>query len=179
MRKINSKMTLTTKAAFNSIFLGNKLWYKKELGKIKNNFQVWGLIHYLARSGLHLVIIATIWQSVCVMIQVPIIISNVVVLFFMIIFSLLSWPALPFIRAFIMLASYKLCNFFELQTNLLHILNISCILTLLNNPTSLFFLDFQLSFSLTYGLVLFNEISRIKNYNVLKSSIDSKKTKSL
>ena len=160
--KIGSKMSSTCKTMFNSIFLGNKAWNKSELDKVKNNFQVWGLIHYLARSGLHLVLIAAVWQTLCNLIQVPILISNLIILFFMFIFTFLSWTALPFIRALIMLTVYKTCNLLEVQINLLHILNLSCIITLLFSPISLFFLDFQLSFALTYGLVLFSEITRIK-----------------
>lgn len=160
--KIGNKMSLTCKTMFNSIFLGNKAWNKPKLDEIKNNFQVWGLIHYLARSGLHLVLIAAVWQTLCNLIQVPILISNLIILFFMFIFTLLSWTALPFMRALIMLTVYKVCNLLEVQINLLHILNLSCIVTLFFSPISLFFLDFQLSFALTYGLVLFSEITKIK-----------------
>ena len=162
LKKINAKMTANTKLMFNSIFLGNRSGNKADLNLLKNEFQTWGIIHYLARSGLHLVIISSIWQTMCSILQIPIIISNIIILCFMLIFYLLTWSALPFVRALIMIICYRICHFFELQIHLLHILNISCILTLLHNPISIFCLDFQLSFLLTYGLVFFNEIAYLK-----------------
>jgi ComEC/Rec2-related protein len=162
LKKINLKMNYTTAAMFNSIFLGNKSCNKLEIAKLKRNFQTWGIIHYLARSGLHLVIISAIWQVLCNILQIPFILSNVIVVLFMIIFCFLSWSALPFTRALVMILCYRICRFWRLQIHMLHILNISCIITLVCNPASLFALDFQLSFLLTYGLVFFNEILFLK-----------------
>lgn len=162
LKKINQKMSCTTAAMFNSIFLGNKYYNKLEISRLKNSFQTWGTIHYLARSGLHLVIISAIWQVLCNLLQIPFILSHLIVLLFMLIFGILSWSALPFVRALIMIICYRICHFAKLQIHILHILNISCIATLLNNPIAFFFLDFQLSFLLTYGLIFFNEILSIK-----------------
>ena len=175
LKKINFKMNDSTKIMFNSIFAGYKNNHKNELNQLKNNFQTWGIIHYLARSGLHLVIISTIWQTICTILQIPIMFSNLIILLFMLIFYTLTWSALPFMRALIMIICCRVCQALGLQIHLLHILNISCILTLLNNPISIFFLDFQLSFLLTYGLIFFNEISYMKNKYLSKISIDCKK----
>lgn len=172
LKKINLKMNTATKVMFNSIFAGYKNDHKTEFNLLKNEFQTWGIIHYLARSGLHLVIISAIWQTICTMIQIPALFSNLIVLIFMFLFCALTWPALPFIRALIMIACYRACHFLKLQVHLLHILNISCIYTLINNPISIFFLDFQLSFLLTYGLIFFNEISYMKNKQHANNSID-------
>lgn len=174
LKKINLKMSNTTKIMFNSIFAGYKNSHKAALNNLKNAFQTWGIIHYLARSGLHLVIISTIWQTICSVLQVPIIFSNVIILLFLLLFYVLTWSALPFMRALIMIICYRICHFLKLQVHLLHILNISCIYTLINNPISIFFLDFQLSFLLTYGLIFFNEISYMKNKPIPKNSIACK-----
>lgn len=167
-------MSNSTKIMFNSIFAGYKNSHQNQFNELKNEFQTWGIIHYLARSGLHLVIISTIWQVICTILQIPIIFSNLIILLFMLLFYALTWSALPFMRALIMIVCCRICHALKLQVHLLHILNISCIFTLLNNPISIFFLDFQLSFLLTYGLIFFNEISYMKNKHFPKNSIDCK-----
>lgn len=162
LKKINLKMNHPTAAMFNSIFLGNKSCNKLEIVKLKHTFQTWGIIHYLARSGLHLVVIGAIWQILCNVLQIPFVLSNVIISLFMIIFCLLSWSALPFLRALIMIICYRICRFWKLQIHMLHLLNLSCIITLLHNPISIFSLDFQLSFLLTYGLIFSNELLSLK-----------------
>ncbi len=174
LKKINSKMNDATKIMFNSIFAGYKNNHRSGTNRLKSDFQTWGIIHYLARSGLHLVIISTIWQTLCTVLKVPIALSNLVILLFMLLFYALTWSAIPFMRALIMIVCYRICNLLKLQVHLLHILNISCIFSLLNNPISIFFLDFQLSFLLTYGLIFFNEISYMKNKRFPKNSIACK-----
>ncbi len=174
LKKINYTMSNHTKIMFNSIFLGYKPECKNEMLQLKNEFQTWGIVHYLARSGLHLVIISTIWQTIGAILTVPIIYSNLITLFFMLLFYLLTWSGLPFIRALIMIAGYRICHFLELQVHLLHLLNLSCIAILVHNPIAIFFLDFQLSFLLTYGLIFFNEITRAQK-TTPKKSIDYKK----
>lgn len=159
LKKINYTMSDRTKIMFNSIFLGYKPENKNETLELKNKFQFWGIIHYLARSGLHLAIISTMWQTICTVLTIPILYSNLITLFFVLLFYLLTWSALPFIRALVLIACYRVCHFLEIQVHLLHLLNLSCIAILIYNPIALFFLDFQLSFILTYGLVFLNEIT--------------------
>jgi len=171
LKKINFKMDNPTKIMFNSIFLGNKNHDRIMLNKIRNKFQTWGIVHYLARSGLHLVIINIIWQNLCNILQFPSITCNIMILLLMLAFAILSWTALPFLRALIMIIGYQICHLGLLQIHLLHILNISCILMLIYNPISIFFLDFQLSFLLTYGLVFLNELSYMKSKTLPKHSV--------
>lgn len=179
LKKINLKMNSATKTMFNSIFLGKKTHNKTQFTALRDNFQAWGIIHYLARSGLHLVIIGAIWQFFCNALRLSFISSNIIILLLMLIFYLLSWQALPFIRALIMIVCYRICRFYQLQIHVLHILNLSCIIILLSNPIALFFLDFQLSFVLTYGLVFLNELSHLKRQLAPKYSIAYKNQKLL
>lgn len=172
-------MSLPTKIMFNSIFIGHKNDHKSAFNQLKNNFQTWGIVHYLARSGLHLMIISTIWQTICTVLRIPITLSNLIILLFILLFWILTLSGLPFIRALIIIFCYRICHLLKLQVHLLHILNISCILTLVNNPISIFFLDFQLSFLLTYGLIFFNELSYVNNPPFSNKSIDYKKQKIL
>jgi competence protein ComEC len=175
LKQINLKMHANTKVMFNSIFLGYKSEHKKTLNKLKAEFQTWGIVHYLARSGLHLVIISIIWQTVCNLARIPIALSNTLIVLLILLFYLLTWSALPFMRATIMIVGYRLCHLWKLQVHLWHILNLSCALMIITNPISIFFLDFQLSFILTYGLIFFNEISYMKNKSSLQKSVDYRK----
>lgn len=171
LKKINRKMPANTKAMFNSIFLGYKNEHKATLNKLKSEFQTWGIVHYLARSGLHLVIISIIWQAVCNFARIPITLSNILIALLIFIFYLLTWSALPFMRAAIMIIACRLCYLCQLQINIWHILNLACALMIIKNPISIFFLDFQLSFMLTYGLILFNEISYMKTKESPQKSV--------
>ena len=134
--------------------MGDKTQSNKEI------FKWWGLSHYLARSGLHLVIIASIWFILLSIFKVPYLLKNLISAVFIISYHLLTWPSIPFIRSIIVFILYKLCIFFDLQINSLHLLNLTCFIILLFNPFQLFFLDFQLSFGLTYALIWISSISK-------------------
>lgn len=175
LKKINLKMNKQTATIFNSVFLGYKINHSFEIKKLKQSFQTWGTVHYLARSGLHLVIISTIWQTISNLFKIPFIFSNILMLFNMLIFYLLSWSAIPFWRALIVIMCNRIYQLWHLPIHPIHILNISCILMILKNPISIFFLDFQLSFLLTYGLVFLSELSYMKKQTLLKHSIAYKK----
>ena len=68
-----------------------------------------------------------------------------------ILYFILSWPSISFIRAFLIFLFTKYCNLHRHPTHFMHILLLTCCIVLLINPLQLFFLDFQLSFFLTFG----------------------------
>lgn len=151
--RLKSKINPSAFPLFSSIFFGNKSDSKEKMEKHKENFKIWGLSHYLARSGLHLVIIASIWFMLISMIKINFQIKSFAITLFIFIYSALSWSSIPFIRSLIMFALFKICTIFEWQSNTLHLLNITCLIILFFNPIQLFFIDFQLSFALTYALI--------------------------
>lgn len=157
-KSLIKKMSPQTAAAFSSIFLGQKQIYPYEQANIKNNFQIWGVVHYLARAGLHLILIAMIWQMFANFWQLPLWACQTLIMLLMLLFHFLSTSAIPFIRALITLLLNRACQLLKLQIHILHILNLSCLIILITDPATLFFLDFQLSFGLTYGLVFLNQI---------------------
>lgn len=151
--RLKSKINPSTFPLFSSIFFGNKNDSKEKMEKHKENFKIWGLSHYLARSGLHLVIIASIWFMLISMIKINFKTKSFIISLFIFIYSTLSWSSIPFIRSLIMFALFKICTISEWQSNTLHLLNITCLTILFFNPIQLFFIDFQLSFALTYALI--------------------------
>lgn len=153
--KKNLSPTATTLYA--SLFLGEKGSYKTILDRIQLQCKQWGILHYLARSGLHLVIVLSVYEKILRTIPLPFGLKQLILIILATIYFLLSWPSISFIRAFLVFLLYKLFMLTYTQTNFLHILTLSCIIILITNPFQLFFLDFQLSFCLTFALALINQ----------------------
>lgn len=155
IRRLNSKFSISTYKFFATLFLGNPA-EKRQMFEIKHAFKAWGIMHYLARSGLHLILFILLLNLLLQLLPIPFILKYLLLLFILIVYSLLSWTSIPFMRALIMFIFYKTGTLLTFQINFLHLLLIVCIITLLFNPQQLFFLDFQLSFGLTGALTCFN-----------------------
>lgn len=156
LRKKLSKKTFTL---FSALFLGYKQTSKEDLAEYKNLFKNWGLLHYLARAGLHVVIIIWLLQIFTRIIPCAFTLKQIFMTLFIILYWLLSWPSTSFIRALTTFFLFSWCVIARWQSTFLHILTISCFFTLLLNPIQLFFLDFQLSYGITYALA-FMTLSR-------------------
>ncbi len=160
LQRIKNKLSTETFPYFSSIFLGNK---KEAISpRQKNIFNIWGISHYLARSGLHIVIFIIIWQLIFNFIPIPLKTKSLFLLIVSIIYLAFSWPSLSFMRAFSIFILYQISKILDKQANFLHILTMICILILINNPIQLFFLDFQLTFALTFALSLSSKNFRSK-----------------
>ncbi len=156
--RIKEKLSSKTFALFSSIFLGNKQMVKKEMNTIKDYYKTWGISHHLARSGLHLVIFIALWGLLLNLLALPFMLKQLTLLFICFLYFLLSWTSISFMRAFFTFILYKTCTFSKISSNTVHILSIVTFITLICNPSQLFFLDFQLSFGLTGALAWFNLI---------------------
>lgn len=137
---------------FGSIFWGKKELDAQEMDPIKDQFKVWGIMHYLARSGLHVLLFVMLWAWLFALLPLPFFLKQLLMGMVMIGYHLLSWPSISFIRSLAMFLLYKICLIRNLQINVLHLLALTCVSVLLINPHQLFFLDFQLSFGLTFAL---------------------------
>ena len=147
---LKEKITPETFSFFSSIFLGyKKLLYSSNL---RQKFGYWGISHYLARSGLHIVLFILLWSFLLGFLPLNIYIKRVLLLCVCLIYQIFSWISISFIRAFCVFLIYQTGKIFNKQTNFLHILTLVCLIILLFNPMQLFFLDFQLSFALTFAL---------------------------
>lgn len=160
--KFKSKLTPQTFAFFSSVFLGHRLWGKKEMEEPKDNCKSWGISHYLARSGLHMVIFIYGWHILINMFPLSRLFKDLFLIILSCIYYLLSWSSISFIRAFISFILYKICHVLKVQPQLLHLLTIVTLSVLLINPMQIFFLDFQLSFGLTFALAWFNNMQTHK-----------------
>lgn len=148
--ELAAKMDKQTFTYFALIFLGNT--QQPEITQMRETFNYWGLSHYLARSGLHIVLFILIWTFLFRFIPIRLRWKQFILILICIIYKLLSWSSIPFIRAFYVFLLMEGGKLLDLQTHFLHLLSIVCILVLVSNPLQLFFLDFQLSFGLTFTL---------------------------
>jgi hypothetical protein len=83
-----------TKSLYASLFLGNKTYVQSCYESIKEQFKRWGLSHYLARSGLHLVLIVAIWICFFRVIPIPLIYKELLIALLVFIYAILSWSSI-------------------------------------------------------------------------------------
>lgn len=166
LTRCRQKLAPQTFALFASVFLGNRTFYKKSMEGPKEDCKAWGISHYLARSGLHMVIFIFAWDYLLNLLPIAFIAKQIFLIFLSLFYCLLSWSSISFMRALISFVFYKTCIMLKVPGRFLHLLMLTCFIVLLSNPSQLFFLDFQLSFGLTFALAWFNhtsQLNKIKN----------------
>ncbi|OGB97169.1 hypothetical protein A3F06_02150 [candidate division TM6 bacterium RIFCSPHIGHO2_12_FULL_36_22] len=141
------------------IFFGNKQDIDpSELMELRTTYMHWGLSHYLARSGLHIVILFTLFNVLLLFFGLPIFIRKLLLLGFCLLYTALSWMSISYIRALLLIFFYTIAQLANIKLSLLFFINLTCCIILLYNPYQLFALDFQLSFALTYILILIGHL---------------------
>ena len=150
-KELTSKCLPAVRSYFSLIFLGNKQ-QSKDLEELRVMFSLWGLSHYLARSGLHIVLFILFLQLLLQLLPIYLPIKRIFLILACVVYNILSWSSMPFLRAYTVFLFVEGGRLFSLQTSFFHILTFVCLITLLFNPMQLFFLDFQLSFALTFAL---------------------------
>jgi competence protein ComEC len=154
---LKNKMNRATFTFFSSLFLGNRKINKYENEKLKESCKYWGISHYLARSGLHLVVFIMVWEFLLRFIPIAFIVKQLLLILLTIIYFLLSWNSISFFRAFLTFICYKTLLLTNVPSHTLHTIIFVCWLILLWNPFQLLFLDFQLSFGVTFLLAWINQ----------------------
>lgn len=144
---------------FTSLFLGNRACVKESLEETNEQFKIWGISHFLARSGLHLALFLLIWHTLFSFIPIPLISKQFIVTLLSFTYFIFTWTSAPFTRSFALFLTSKLCLFTKTSFHLLHYVTVVCFCFLIYSPLYLFFLDFQLSFALTFALAWFNQLS--------------------
>lgn len=162
-QKIKQKTSSQTFCYFSSIFLGNKK--NNNMSDLRETFNYWGISHHLARAGLHISLFILIWKFLLNLLPFTIYLKQILLVLICLIYQQLSWVSIPFVRAFYIFIFYEIGKFLNQQTNFLHLLTFLCMLLLLFNPIQLLFLDFQLSFALTFALGWLGYINRIQSIN--------------
>jgi len=135
-----------------SIFLGNP--DKNNIYAYHKSFSWWGLNHYLARAGLHTLILFLMLGFFISIFTSRFMTKTILHIGVSTFYYLLTWQNIPFVRAFLVLIGGQCCHLLKIPINTLHLLNLIVLSYLIFNPQALFFLDFQLTFAITYTLVL-------------------------
>lgn len=133
------------------IFLGNK---ETQDDSLRPLFNQWGLAHFLARAGLHVMLFIFLWGFLLHLLPVPLFFKRSFLVLLCVLYGLFSWTSVPFERAlyvFLLIYGGRLAH---KQTNFLHLLTFMCLLFVLLNPIQIYSLDFQLTYVLTFALVL-------------------------
>jgi competence protein ComEC len=158
--RAKAKLNQQAYGLFSALFLGkpdndNPYAYHQ-------SFSWWGLNHYLARAGLHLVILFLILNILITFFTSRFITKTIINLALAIFYCIFTWQNIPFVRAFLVLVGHYTCNILKVPCSILHLLNLVIFFYLLLNPQALFFLDFQLTFAITYTLILIGRLTKIR-----------------
>jgi competence protein ComEC len=156
LTSMHEKISPKTYALYASIFCGKKLKTDESL-QAKKLFQYWGISHYLARSGLHVMIL--IWLLFFMFSYIPCALAykQLTIALILTLYYLATYSSIAFLRAFLMYILYMLCQILHLPVKTLHVFCTTTLLIVLYNPYQIFFLDFQLSFSITLLILWFLE----------------------
>jgi len=142
-----------------SIFLGKR--DTTNFHFIKKPFMTWGITHYLARSGLHLAVIFIAIATLLNCLFIPIILKTFIIFLMCTLYALFSWSSISFTRSFLLISGYQLCTLLKIPINSFHLLNIVLLSCIYFNTQLIFSLDFQLTFLLTYSLILINKYKHL------------------
>lgn len=160
--QVQDHLSPRTFTLFASVFWGKHAVNGDEMLDIRERFKPWGTLHHLARAGLHLMILIMLWNRLLALLPLPLTLRLLIIIFIILFYALISWSSISFIRAALVFLLYKSCELFNLQTHRLYLLTLACSLVLLHNPLQLFFLDFQLSFGITFILCWLALLKKIK-----------------
>jgi ComEC/Rec2-related protein len=153
------------------LFLGSKDIPPKKIHSIQQDFNNWGIAHYLARSGLHLVLFVMIWEIILKWMPISFFWKNIIVCFLTFLYLIFSWISISFIRSFAAFMMYKIAILLNRSAHPIHLITLITCTTLIYNPFYLFSLDFQLSYGITFALAWINFIStHPHNHSIKKNS---------
>lgn len=152
-------MSQLTHSMYLSIFCGKKI-KSTTTTEMKKLFAYWGISHHLARSGLHLIILIGLLLFLLSFIPCSSFKKQWVIIILLLFYYATTYSSVAFMRAFYMYLFYTACKQFHIPSNSIHILLITTLLVLMTNPHHLFFLDFQLSFSITLLILWFCKMKR-------------------
>jgi predicted membrane metal-binding protein len=145
----------TSGAYVGLLFFGNK--QHAATIELQDTFSQWGLSHYLARSGLHIVLLISMWFILLRLIPINIRLKNLFLCAFLLMYVIYSWESTSFLRALFVFLLTQGGIWINREIKTLHLLTIICMGMILYNPFLIFYLDFQLTFGLTFGLLTFSK----------------------
>lgn len=145
-----AKLGATSKALYITLFLGERIF--SPLDQLKDAFNRWGIMHYLARSGLHITLFVFLWNYVLQLCRFSLRTRRWLIIPTVTVYALLTPISTSFLRGLLICGLTLGAYFVRRPYVMKHLLCLAAFGILLYSPLQLFFLDFQLSFGLTYAL---------------------------
>ncbi|HBS48056.1 TPA: hypothetical protein DEO28_02405 [Candidatus Dependentiae bacterium] len=155
LHSIKEKLSPHAISMYSCIFLGEKKENYFYIKHTRHMYNYWGITHYLARAGIHLTMLIFAWKILIGLLPISFYLKHLLLLLFSISYSLLSYPSITFIRAILIFLSYEIGKLINRRSNFLHMLTLICLTILMLDPYQIFFVDFQLSFGITFALGFF------------------------
>lgn len=133
---------------------------------LKKSFQRSGLLHLLAASGMNVALIYGIWFFILTKLKVPFNITVSSGIFVVIFYALMTGLGPSVVRAAIMLIFVLIGKLIDRDAHSVSLLSFVALLMLIYNPAYINDVGFQLSFLVTFGLlimapVVFEKIKKI------------------
>lgn len=122
---------------------------------IKETFVTTGLLHILAASGMNVAFIFSMMFFILSFFKIPYRINIITSAITVIIYAAMTGFPPSIIRALIMLEFVILGKLINKEANSLSLLSFAALIMLIISPTMLFNISFQLSFIVTFGIILF------------------------
>ena len=154
-KRFKQRLSINGNAYVSLLFFGNK--QNTLTSTLQDKFALWGLSHYLARSGLHIVLLIAMWFILLRLLPINIRFKSILLSLFVITYAFCSWESTSFLRAFFVFLLAQCGFLMNKQVMTLHLLTIVCMGMIIYNPFLIFYLDFQLTFGLTFGLLIFSK----------------------
>jgi len=152
---VTNRLSPLSKIYVGLMFFGNK---QPESDETRTLFGRWGLAHFLARSGLHIVIFVLLVSFIFGSVPIHSALKELLLFVICLIYDALSWSTVSFLRAWLIALLVIMRSLLGRHTSYLHLLSLSCIIILAHNPLHLTSLDFQLTYSLTFTLALLGNL---------------------
>lgn len=157
-QSIRDNFSMPHSSVLEAMVLGSKSAISQD---IKGKFQIAGLSHIIAVSGMHIMILSAIMMFFLLYLGVARNRAFYAVVFFIILYVILVGMPASAIRAGIMGAIYLLGEKLGRQTMSLRIIVLAAAFMLLFNPLILFYdVGFQLSFLAVSGIILLEPVLR-------------------
>ncbi len=134
-----------------AILLGEKTQLPR---KVKREFQLTGVAHVLAISGLHVGFVAAIVYLLLSFLPLPFRWNYVLSMILLLGYMLLTGANPPVVRATLMIQLYLLGKLVERKPNVYNTLFLTAFLILLFQPQQLFWVSFQFSFVAVLSILL-------------------------
>ncbi|MCL5436489.1 MAG: ComEC/Rec2 family competence protein [Candidatus Dependentiae bacterium] len=160
---LRDRLTPQTFSLFTSIFWGKHALDREESTEIREAFRPWGVLHYLARSGLHLTLLIALLERMISLFPIPFMVRTLLGAALVGAYALISWSSISFTRAILVFFLFVIATLLWIPSQGIYRLSLVCFIILLLNPLQLFFLDFQLSFLVTAILMWLSMLSKAEN----------------